>query len=149
MLSFRAPFLDFFPLPFPLAENDTLIAPFWNDYDVTQGGDILFRFSNDEALLSAVGSSINDAFLSNFSPQVLFIATWDGVPLLTSAGVCEIIICMSLYFPAGLGGGGGGGSLGGGTTFCPLIIGSMHNTSAPPLFDAASCNQQVHLPAGH
>ena len=102
MLSFRAPFLDFLPLPFPLAANEILIAPFWNDYDVTQGGDILFRFSNDETLLSAVGALINDAFLSGFSPQVLFIATWDGVPLLTSAGVCEIIIWMSLYFSAGL-----------------------------------------------
>lgn len=75
MLSFRSPFFDFFPRPFPLS-GEVLIAPFWDDFDVRQGGQILFRQTDDEILLERVGSSIND----DFSPALLFIATWDRVP---------------------------------------------------------------------
>ena len=44
------------------------------------GGQILFRQSVDEILLDVVGSAINEAFMMNFSPSLLFIATWDRVP---------------------------------------------------------------------
>lgn len=80
VLSFRSPFFDFVPRPFPLSTNEILIAPFWDDFNVLQGGQILFRQSNDGDLLTQVGTAISDAFMWEFSPTLLFIATWDGVP---------------------------------------------------------------------
>lgn len=80
VLSFRSPFFDFSPDPFPLFDNDVLIAPFWDDINVNQGGQILFRLSEDQSLLNAVGSTINAAFNSGFSPGLLVIATWVAVP---------------------------------------------------------------------
>lgn len=98
------------PDPFPLSASIPLIAPLWDDYDATGGGNIgllpplgsdesfsqnlqlpptgppilpaqiVFRTADDEALLAEVGSSVNDAFDVDFSPTSLFIATWDGVP---------------------------------------------------------------------
>ena len=80
VISFRISFLDFIPSPFPLNTADVLIAPFWDDFDVGQGGDILFRQTNDESLLEAVGTRIEEGLMWDFSPTLLFIATWDGVP---------------------------------------------------------------------
>ena len=80
VLSFRFPFLDFLPRPFPLDSGEVLIAPFWDDFDLRQGGQILFRQTSDENLLSTVGVMINETLMCNFSPTTLFIATWNGVP---------------------------------------------------------------------
>jgi hypothetical protein len=56
-----------------------MIAPFWNDIDITLGG-LFFRQSTDAALLDLVGSNISAAFNMSFSPTLLFIVTWDSVP---------------------------------------------------------------------
>ena len=79
-LSFRTPFLNFTPVAFPFG-FEVLIAPFWNDIDVTDTapGQLFFRLSNDDTLLGVVGATINAAFVTDFSPLALFIATWDGV----------------------------------------------------------------------
>ena len=80
--------MNFVPFPFPLSTGDILIAPFWDDFDVGAGGQILFRQTSDEELLALTGSTINDAFFLDFSPTLLFIATWDGVPGFTTINVC-------------------------------------------------------------
>ena len=80
VLSFRNPFFNFVPNPFPLNTNNVLIAPFWDDFDLRLGGQILFRETNDESLLDTVGALINEIFMWEFTPTLLFIATWDGVP---------------------------------------------------------------------
>ena len=64
------------PLPIP---NDILIAPFWADINVELSGQIFYRYSNDTVLLSQVGANISSAFVTNFNPALLFIATWDRV----------------------------------------------------------------------
>ena len=86
-LSFRAPFIDFTPESFPLQGPNSgviLIAPFWDDIDTTgssgPGGQLFFRQSGDESLLAAVGAVISGIFMKSFSPTLLFIATWEGVP---------------------------------------------------------------------
>ena len=40
-------------------------------------GRLFYRFSTDETLLQEVGAAISSAFVSNFSPTSLFIATWE------------------------------------------------------------------------
>ena len=79
VLSFGDSFFDFNPRPFPLTRNDVLIAPFWEDINV-QGGQVLYRLSDNETLLSRVGSTINDALGGDFSPLILFIASWINIP---------------------------------------------------------------------
>ena len=82
VLSFRTPFFEFFPFPFPLSTSDVLIAPFWDlsNTGIGSGGQVLFRLSDHAALLSQVGSTINNALDGDFSPALLFIATWDRIP---------------------------------------------------------------------
>ena len=82
VLSFRSPFTDFSPdsFPLPLFRDDILIAPFWDDFDVGDGGQILFRLTDDQTLLNEVSSRVNAAFDAGFNPEFLLIATWNGVP---------------------------------------------------------------------
>ena len=79
MMSFRLPYTGRSG-PFPLlTTNATLIAPFLDDVDITSRGEIFFRFSVDETLLNEVAFNISQAFGINFSPSLLFIATWNRV----------------------------------------------------------------------
>ena len=81
VLSFGDPFRHFSPELFPLSnhEDDVLIAPFWDDIETRDTGDIYFRFSEEEPLINQIGKNISDAFKVSFTPSSLFIATWDGV----------------------------------------------------------------------
>ena len=81
VLSFRTPFLDFSPVPFPLQfRNDSLIAPFWDDSDSSSGGQVFYRFTSDEAILGEISANISDAFGVDFTPVSAFIATWFEIP---------------------------------------------------------------------
>ena len=80
VLSFRNSFTNFLSRPFPRSTN-VLIAPFWDDSDVQNGGQVLFRLSDNETLLNQVGTTINDALDDDlFYPAFLFIATWNRIP---------------------------------------------------------------------
>ena len=95
-MSFRDPFIDFTPEPLPIQGLNfgvILIAPFWDDIETREsvgGGRLFFRQSNDEALLTEVGTAISDVFMPSFSPTLLFIATWDEVTL--TFGSLEVFI---------------------------------------------------------
>ena len=81
VLSFGDPFAAYSAVPFPLPfRSDVLIAPFWEDVDITVGGQIYYRYSTDLILFDRVRTSVSDAFPSStFNPGLLFIATWDRV----------------------------------------------------------------------
>ena len=84
VVSFGSPFFDSQPEVFPLlSRNSKVIAPFWDFNSATIDGfrNVLFRLTEDEALLNQAGSMITNAFGFEFSPSLLFIATWDRVEL--------------------------------------------------------------------
>ena len=60
---------------------------------------MLFRHTNDEDLLTQVGTTINEAFTVDFAPTLLLIVTWDRVPTFTQPSfVCllNIIIMVAI-----------------------------------------------------
>lgn len=78
-MSFGESFGSFGPEPFPLLSNSTLIAPFWDDINTELAGDVYYRLSEDEELLSTVGYNIDVVFAVRFQPTLAFIVTWDRV----------------------------------------------------------------------
>ena len=81
VLSFRQSFFDFSPEPFPLSfQNDILIAPFWDDSDNSAGGQVLYRFTDDQSILEEIATNISDTFEVNFNPATAVIVTWDSLP---------------------------------------------------------------------
>ena len=81
VISLRYLISEYNPRPFPLSTNDRLIAPYW---DAPFDGEVLFRLSDNQTLLSEVGSTINDALEFDFTPKKLLIATW--MMILNSTG---------------------------------------------------------------
>ena len=77
VISFRASH-SLYSRSFPLSTSDILIAPFW-DYSYG-GGQVLFRLSNNQTLLNEVGSTVNETLEFDFTPTMLFIVTWSGIP---------------------------------------------------------------------
>ena len=77
-LSFSGPFLDFPPQRFPIP-FDGLIAPFWSSNDNRFGGQILYRFTDNQTVLDAISANISAAFDTNFYPVTAFIVTWNQV----------------------------------------------------------------------
>ena len=80
VVSFGATFIGHYSRPFPLSTSDILIAPFWDNFNVENGGQVLFRLSDSQTLLNKVGSTINDTLEFDFTPTMLFIVTWSGIP---------------------------------------------------------------------
>ena len=79
-LSFNGSFFNFIPSPFPDIFNTTLIAPFWTDNDIRNGGDIFYRVTEDPVCLERARQDILGAGFGpeaeDFDPTFLFIATW-------------------------------------------------------------------------
>ena len=97
LLSFRQPFTNPEPIPFPLT-NEILIAPFWSDIgsdiDISLAGQVSYRFSMDPSLLDAFQVHINESLDVYFSPAFLFIATWDSVPQFNGP---RSVVCVYYY----------------------------------------------------
>lgn len=76
-LSFGDPWLAFTPTAFPTS-SIPLVAPFQADVDTRGTGTVWYRLTHDASLLA---KAVNDIPTSSgtFSPQWLFIATWDHV----------------------------------------------------------------------
>ena len=56
-----------------------LIAPFWNILDIYRFGNIFYRETSNTTLLQRARDYLHNLFQSsgNFTPTILFIATWD------------------------------------------------------------------------
>ena len=80
ILSFQSPYVAPLPQMFPFT-GLPLIAPFWDDIDITRFGNIFYRQTNDTTLLQRARDQLQELFPSsgNFTPTTLFIATWDRV----------------------------------------------------------------------
>ncbi|WAR19053.1 NDG-like protein [Mya arenaria] len=65
----------------PMGREFRLIAAFFADVDLTQGGNVFYRETNEEALLQRAGADVQGHFsqFPDFEPLGLFIATWDKV----------------------------------------------------------------------
>ena len=80
IISFQLPFTEFRPRRFPLNNHIPLIAPFWDDVDITRSGNIFFRQTSNATLLQRARDQLQLFSSSgNFTPIMLFIATWDRV----------------------------------------------------------------------
>ena len=100
-LSFRSGFFSFTPQRFPTSFSPPLIAPFWDDVDIQQFGNISYRQTFNATLLQRAHNEVQELFPSsgNFTPTVLVIATWYRVAgFLQGLQVCTGISANTLVF---------------------------------------------------
>ena len=81
IISFQLRFTKFRSRRFPLNNFIPLIAPFWDDVDITRSGNIFFRQTSNATLLQRARDQLQKLFPSSgiFIPTTMFIATWDRV----------------------------------------------------------------------
>ena len=58
-----------------------IIAPFWNDIDITKGGTIYYRQDSNPVIAERVQQDLSPHFpeAEFFNPLLVFVATWDRV----------------------------------------------------------------------
>ena len=67
------------PVSFPLSGN-VMIAPFWNGQNSYRlSGKVYYQLSTEQSLLDQVATQISDTFRVTFTPESVFVATWDGL----------------------------------------------------------------------
>ena len=81
VVSFLVAVSQYTPAPFPLGDQRRLIAPFWADVNIINGGTVSYRQSTDPVLLQRATDDVRRAFLGHqtFLATWIFIATWDRV----------------------------------------------------------------------
>ena len=59
-----------------------IIAPFWDNIDITNGGNITYRQVSDNNTLQKIHQEISTLYpgLGNARPRLVFLATWEHVP---------------------------------------------------------------------
>ena len=64
-----------------------IVAPFWDDIDITKGGTIYYRQDTDPALVEQLEKEIAIQYpeVSSFHPLLVFVATWDSVAAYSSS----------------------------------------------------------------
>ena len=91
LLSFQSSFFSFSPSPFPLSPPSLgIIAPFWDLSNNNNGGQVSYRFTNEQLILDELALNISSAFGEEFSPLTAFIATWDRLP--EFGGPADVVI---------------------------------------------------------
>ena len=81
-ISFQVELRQFIPSSFPLGDDRRLLAPFWADVDIRNGGDVWYRESTDKALLERATKDVTYTFVGQqhrFRATWLFITTWHNV----------------------------------------------------------------------
>ena len=69
------------------ARSDPIIAPFWDDVNIINGGTIYYRQEFDPLIRDLVNQEINSIFPAEFPPfqaSLVFVATWDRVAAFSS-----------------------------------------------------------------
>ena len=69
------------PRRFQLFSTIALIAPFWDFVDFRRSENVFFRQTSNATLLQRARDQLQESLpsYSNFTPTILFIATWDRV----------------------------------------------------------------------
>ena len=100
ILSFGLPFTEYTPQRFPLNNFIPLIVPFWQYVYIRRSEGIFFRQTSNASLLQRARDQLQELFPSsaNFTPTMLFIATWDRVaPYVSRPQVSAYMTILSLF----------------------------------------------------
>ena len=77
-MSFLREISQYTPDPFPLDDNRRMIAQFWADVDTRNGGQVLYRETQDRNILTRVTNEIRTLFVNQrrFSARWVMVVTW-------------------------------------------------------------------------
>ncbi|XP_043118558.1 uncharacterized protein LOC122361707 isoform X2 [Puntigrus tetrazona] len=98
------PFYESLPKAFPANSPRDIIAPLWAKFDCSVKGSISYQIVTRGHILDRARNDIKQYFPQfGFSVQIVFIATWNGVPYLNSPTTessfqVVLVICRTFSF---------------------------------------------------
>lgn len=80
-VTFSNSLIQFTSEPFPINGSQEIIAPFWTDIDTTNGGNLWYRTTTDNAVLQQGSNETRTLFpeFTDFSASWMMIVTWKDV----------------------------------------------------------------------
>ena len=96
-LSFGMPWSEYVSTAFPIPIYP-LIAPYQADVLTETSGNVWYRSTQDPTLLAKAASDVQSLY-GTFSPQWLFIATWDHVRYYSTDSPNEVGSYYTYIFP--------------------------------------------------
>lgn len=99
LISFNRSISQYVPDPFPLVNDSrVMIAPFWADVDIGNGGEIWYAADTSQDILQRASQDVRDAFpaSSGFTATWTFVATWYKVPYYGSTSYQVLIFYWSI-----------------------------------------------------
>ena len=81
MLSFGTRYTNTIGTNFNFLSSPPIIAPFWDDVDITRGGTIYYRQDSNSTITELVQQAVASEYpeAASFQPSLVFVATWDRV----------------------------------------------------------------------
>ena len=81
VLSFGISYTTSLGTGFNLLPSPPIIAPFWDDIDITRGGTIYYRQDSNSTITELVQKALVSKYpeAASFHPSLVFVATWDRV----------------------------------------------------------------------
>ena len=67
---------------FNTVSSPPIIAPFWDDIDITKDGTIYYRQDSNPSLTEQIQQAIASDYpevAATFRPSLIFVATWDRI----------------------------------------------------------------------
>ena len=81
VLSFGRSYTTAFITNFTFLSSPPIIAPFWDDIDIRNGGTIYYRQDSNSTITELVQQAVASEYpeAASFRPSLVFVATWDRV----------------------------------------------------------------------
>ena len=81
VLSFGTSYTSPVSTDFTFLSSPPIIAPFWDDIDITRGGTIYYRQDSNSTITELVQQAVASEYpeAASFQPSLVFVATWDRV----------------------------------------------------------------------
>ncbi|XP_069105864.1 protein mesh-like [Argopecten irradians] len=98
-ISFLGTLSQYTPESFPLSNSRRIIAPFWADVDIRNGGTVWYRETTDSSILQRATDEVRLYYPSqtSFRADWVFVATWDNVAFYGSGGTSLSVSIFAKY----------------------------------------------------
>ena len=96
-VTFESPLTQFTPEPFPINGSHKIIAPFWTDIDIRNGGRLWYRTTQNFELQQGT-TKVRSLFpnIENFVATWMMIVTWDNVAEYNCGSTCSQVYTLTI-----------------------------------------------------
>lgn len=97
-VTFESSLSQFVANSFPISGSHKIIAPFWTDIDIRNGGQLWYRLTTQDLMLEQGTSEIRNLFphILSFAASWIMVVTWENVAVFgcREVGISCSLVCM-------------------------------------------------------